>query len=198
MSASTPSGQVANIVPREVRRVGFLSLGGMDGPGEPGTPRHEQTIFQTIHRLKMALSDAKACAVVTLPTSLVSESLAMRLQFLCHGVLALEPVRDMSDVVALVKDPPSCAGLLRIVKLPVVGALCCVFPDVSLYLIRHRRRRIVVQAIEMDPDALEGPGGAAPGAAEPSSSAQTSTLSQPPSSTGPKGVDRGASTGIDF
>ena len=61
----------------------------------------------------------------------------------------------------------SCVALLHIRKLPALNAFARPVPTISMYLVRHMRRRLAIEAVQVDPDAeadLAATAGAASGA----------------------------------
>lgn len=60
----------------------------------------------------------------------------------------------------------SCCGLLTVHKLPGLGALARPVPEAPLLLLRHRRTRLAIEELQIDPDA-EAAEAAAAGARPP-------------------------------
>lgn len=56
------------------------------------------------------------------------------------------------------------AGLLHLRKLPALGAAAPPLPEVPLHLVRHRRRRLAITPVEIDPEAELAEAEAASGA----------------------------------
>eukprot|EP00887_Chlorella_sp_A99_P003209 scaffold9.g3209.t1 len=74
----------------------------------------------------------------------------------CHARLAQCSGRDALVQLAgatLAPDSASVAGLLHLRKLPALGTAAPPAPDVALHLLRHRRRRLSISPVEVDPDA---------------------------------------------
>ena len=82
-----------------------------------------------------------------------SVSLAARLQHICDAVVAVKAVRDDSSLVSLVPESASVCGLLQIRKLPRLNILARQLPAIDTLIIRHKRRRLALEAIDIDPDA---------------------------------------------
>ena len=61
----------------------------------------------------------------------------------------------------------SCCGLLHVRKLPGLGAFARPAPEAPLLLLRHRRTRLAIEELQIDPDA-EAAEAAASGARAPS------------------------------
>lgn len=53
----------------------------------------------------------------------------------------------------LAPDAASVAGLLHVRRLPCLGTLVPPAPEAPLHLLRHRRRRLSITPVEIDPDA---------------------------------------------
>lgn len=64
----------------------------------------------------------------------------------------------------LAPDSASVAGLLHLRKLPALGTMAPPAPEVALHLIRHRRRRLAISPVEIDPEAELAEAEAASGA----------------------------------
>ncbi len=64
----------------------------------------------------------------------------------------------------LAPDSASVAGLLHLRKLPSLGTIAPPAPEVALHLIRHRRRRLAISPVEIDPEAELAEAEAASGA----------------------------------
>ena len=47
----------------------------------------------------------------------------------------------------------SCCGLLHVRKLPGLGAFARPTPEAPLLLLRHRRTRLAIEELQIDPDA---------------------------------------------
>jgi elongator complex protein 4 len=56
------------------------------------------------------------------------------------------------------------AGLLHLRKLPSLGAAAAPVPEVALHLVRHKRRRLAITPVEIDPEAELADAEAASGA----------------------------------
>ena len=61
----------------------------------------------------------------------------------------------------------SCCGLLHVRKLPGLGAFARPAPEAPLLLLRHRRTRLAIEELQIDPDA-EAAEAAASGGRPPS------------------------------
>lgn len=140
---------------KQVGRVGVLSLASMDWWGPEGGCG-EREVLLALLQLKAVVRERRCAAMVTLPTGMHSTGSVTRLCHLADGVLALEGIADDSEIVKLAPDPASVAGLLHIKKLPSLGALVPPTPEVALYLIRNKRRRLSITPVEIDPDAEAG------------------------------------------
>lgn len=67
------------------------------------------------------------------------------------------PTPHLPPPTRLAPDAASVAGLLHLRKLPAMGTVAPPAPEIALHLIRHKRRRLAITPVEIDP------GGAAPG-----------------------------------
>ena len=43
--------------------------------------------------------------------------------------------------------------MLHLLKLPAIGALAAPEPDIACFVVRHKRRRLAIEPVEIDPDA---------------------------------------------
>lgn len=142
--------------PQGVGRVVVESLGGLQWQLEGSERDVERRLYTAVFQMKAAIRDRRCAAMVSFPAGLYSLSLTLRLAHLCDTVVGLEAVRDDSDIVRLIPEPASCCGLLHLQKLPSLNALGPPIPDVTLFIIRHKRRRLAIQAVQIDPDAEAG------------------------------------------
>ncbi|KAL0026942.1 hypothetical protein WJX79_001211 [Trebouxia sp. C0005] len=142
--------------PQGVGRVVVESLGGLQWQLDVSDGDVERRLYTAVFQLKAAIRDSRCAAMVSFPAGLYSSSLTMRLAHLCDCVVGLEAVRDDSDIVRLIPEPASCCGLLHLQKLPSLNALSPPILDITLFIIRHKRRRLAIQAIQIDPDAEAG------------------------------------------
>ncbi|KAL0050026.1 hypothetical protein WJX82_003004 [Trebouxia sp. C0006] len=142
--------------PQGVGRVVVESLGGLQWQLEGSDRDVARHLYTAVFQLKAAIRDSRSAAMVSFPAGLYSPSLTLRLAHLCDTVVRLEAVRDDSDIVRLIPEPASCCGLLHLQKLPSLNALGPPIPDVTLFIIRHKRRRLAIQAIQIDPDTEAG------------------------------------------
>ncbi|KAK9825219.1 hypothetical protein WJX74_000929 [Apatococcus lobatus] len=112
-----------------------------------------RSLVQCVMAVKQIVRQSKTAAMISFPAEVYSSSAAMRLQHLCDAVIALEAVAEDSSVVKLAPDPASCVALLHVRKLPGLNTFARPTPSVPLYLVRHKRRRLAIEAVEVDPDA---------------------------------------------
>ncbi|GAB4822273.1 hypothetical protein N2152v2_009319 [Parachlorella kessleri] len=134
--------------------------GGSDPGGDVSL---QQSTLQSLLQLKALVRERRCAAVVTVPAALHSAHSIARMAHLADAVLALEGVADDSDIVRLAPDSASVAGLLHVRKLFSLGALAPPSPEVALFLIRNKRRRLAITPVEIDPDAEAGLGDGASG-----------------------------------
>lgn len=57
----------------------------------------------------------------------------------------------LRSTVRLAPDAASVAGLLHLRKLPALGTLVPPAIEVALHLVRHKRRRLSITSVEIDP-----------------------------------------------
>ncbi|KAL4434654.1 hypothetical protein ABPG77_002777 [Micractinium sp. CCAP 211/92] len=158
--------------PQGVGRLAVLSLGSL-GWQAPQSPQqlHLSTsssgdgavggsgagggasVLRALLQLKGLVRDRRCVAMVSVPAALFSPSDLARMQHVADGVIALESVADGADIVRLAPDAASVAGLLHLRKLPALGTAAPPAPEVALHLIRHKRRRLAITPVEIDPDA---------------------------------------------
>ncbi|KAL3163286.1 hypothetical protein ABBQ32_009681 [Trebouxia sp. C0010 RCD-2024] len=143
-------------IAHSVGRVGVESLGGLAWQLEGSDAEVENHIYVAVFQLKAMIRESRCAAMLSFPAGLYSSSLTARLAHLCDTVIGLEAVRDDSDIVRLIPEPASCCGLLHLQKLPSLNALGPPIPDITLFIIRHKRRRLAIQAVQIDPDAEAG------------------------------------------
>lgn len=143
----------APVTPLCIGRLSVLSLGSLGWTtGEPSATASAQAV-QALACIKAAVRESRCSAIVTLPPSLHTASDVMRMQHIADAVIALAPAEEGSDMLRLATDAPTIAGLLRLVKVPSLGAMVAATPKVSLYFVRHKRRKLAITAVEVDPDA---------------------------------------------
>ncbi|KXZ44300.1 hypothetical protein GPECTOR_70g531 [Gonium pectorale] len=97
---------------------------------------------------------------------LLSPGCAARLPHLADTVLALDSLADDSQLHRLLPDPASAVALLSVRKLCCAGMIGPRMPDGQLHVLRHKRRRLGLSVVEVDPDAEERAADAAARAAE--------------------------------
>ena len=61
------------------------------------------------------------------------------------------PLRLRARRARLAPDAASVAGLLHLRKLPALGAPAPPRPEAPLHLLRHKRRRLAITPVEIDP-----------------------------------------------
>jgi elongator complex protein 4 len=143
--------------PHQVGRIGVLSLGSLDwGWGGYCTPQWSMMVLQTLLSLKSLVRDSRCSIVVTLPPAGHNDSTLAKIMHASDCVVAFETVSDDSGLVRLAPDSATVGGVMRVVKLHDQGTVTAVKPPVELYLVRNRRRRLAISAVEVDPDAEAG------------------------------------------
>ncbi|KAK9909878.1 hypothetical protein WJX75_008871 [Coccomyxa subellipsoidea] len=109
--------------------------------------------LQAVLQIKALVRAAKCAACISVPAGVLRESAAVRLQHMCDAVIVLEAFRDDSGISRMVADRSSCCGLMRVRRLPALNTLSRPLPGAELYLLRHRRRRLAIEQLQVDPDA---------------------------------------------
>ena len=74
------------------------------------------------------------------------------MQHLADCVLSLSPVVDTSALAQLIAEPTTLVSLLKIEKLPSLGSLASEAGSDDLYIVRNRRKRLMIRPVEIDPD----------------------------------------------
>lgn len=131
-----------------VGRVVIPSLGGVEW-----TDASDARLLGLLMLLKQHAQQTQLCIFISVPLQEMSPSLAAKMCHVVDSVLDLQSVEDMSQVVKLSPDPRTVAGHVEIRKLPAFGAPSAPLPQITSYVIRHKRRRITIRPVEVDPDA---------------------------------------------
>ncbi|KAI3429336.1 hypothetical protein D9Q98_005431 [Chlorella vulgaris] len=141
------------------------SLGGKQAAAATAAgPVSGAAIVQWLLQLKGLVRDQRCAVVVSVPAAQFSAADVARMQHFADCVVAFESVADDSDIARLAPDPASVAGLLHLRKLPSLGAAAAPVPEVALHLVRHKRRRLAITPVEIDPEAELADAEAASGA----------------------------------
>jgi hypothetical protein len=91
--------QQPSLAPGNVGRLAVLSLGAGDWGFGAGSAACSSAVVRCLLRLKAAVRDTRCCALVTVPAAQHSASDLARMQHISDAVVALERVRDDSDIV---------------------------------------------------------------------------------------------------
>ncbi|CAL8467548.1 g7086 [Coccomyxa elongata] len=109
--------------------------------------------LRAVLQIKALVRAAKCAACISIPAGVLQDSALVRLQHMCDAVVVLEAFREDSGIARLLSDANSCCGLLRVRRLPALNTLSRPLPSAELYLLRHRRRRLAIEQLQVDPDA---------------------------------------------
>jgi elongator complex protein 4 len=157
-SAALPAVSRTVGSPDRVGRLAVLSLGSSDwtlgtGGHDSSSEAFGTAVLRTLLALRGQISGTRCSVMVTVPAAVYSPSWLARMQRVADAVIALESVADGSDLARLASDPASVAGLIHVRKLPAMGTVVPPLPESELHLVRNRRRRLAISAVEIDPDA---------------------------------------------
>lgn len=142
--AST-SGSVGRII---IPHLGNLAWDD-DTPG-----RGEERLVNLLTQLRSIVQQRSNISIMmTVPMRHLNQSQSAKIRHVSDAFFDLESVEDTSQVVNLSKDSKTVAGHMEILKLPAFGAIKAPLPQITSYIIRNKRRRLVIEAVEVDPDA---------------------------------------------
>lgn len=144
--------------PHQVGRVGVLSLGAADWDIGIADEEASARIAEALVRIRALAQETRCAVFVTLPMAGHRAKHIALFKHVVDCVLQFEAVADDSGIVSVAPDSGSVAGTLRVVSLPGLGCAVPPTPEVGLYLVRNKRRRLVISAVEIDP-LSEGAGG---------------------------------------
>ncbi|EFJ41703.1 hypothetical protein VOLCADRAFT_98299 [Volvox carteri f. nagariensis] len=120
-----------------------------------GIGASEQALVRLLYNIRQQAMQARCAVMVTVPAGLLSPGCSCRLPHLADTVLALEGLADDLPLVKLLPDPNTAVALLSVRKLSSAGMVGPRLPDGQLYVVRHKRRRLGLSPVEVDPDAEE-------------------------------------------
>ncbi|GLC38028.1 hypothetical protein PLESTF_001436100 [Pleodorina starrii] len=149
--------------PEAVGRLVIESAGSLAWGGDGAA---EQALVRLLYNVRQRALQSRCAVMVTVPAGLLPPGCAARLPHLVDTVLALEGLADDLPLVKLLPDPNSAVALLSVRKLSSAGTVGPRLPDGQLYVVRHKRRRLGLSPVEVDPDAEERQAEAAARAAE--------------------------------
>ncbi|EIE24544.1 hypothetical protein COCSUDRAFT_40910 [Coccomyxa subellipsoidea C-169] len=153
--AAQPSG-VRPSLSRGPETIGRLAVEGLGSTswqlGAEAQAAADATL-RAVLQIKALVRAAKCAACISVPAGVLRESAAVRLQHMCDAVIVLEAFRDDSGIARMVSDASSCCGLMRVRRLPALNTLSRPLPAAELHLLRHRRRRLAIEQLQVDPDA---------------------------------------------
>jgi hypothetical protein len=126
----------------------------VDSAGDDGRPALEDRVVNLLTYLRTIIQqDARVAIVVSVPLKKMSSSNAARITHAADACFELVAVEDRSQVVKLSGDSKSVSGHMEVMRLPAFGAIKFPLPQVTSYIIRNRRKRLVIEMVEVDPDA---------------------------------------------
>uniref|UniRef100_A0A1D2A899 Elongator complex protein 4 n=1 Tax=Auxenochlorella protothecoides TaxID=3075 RepID=A0A1D2A899_AUXPR len=131
---STPTAPRAPLPPRSAEAVGRLVFTGLAGGSWPEGA--EAGLAPLLSGIRARVRAAAAVALVTLSPAGLAPAVLAQAQHAADAVLALETVASDAELVRMVPDPGSIAGLLCVRRLPLGSALQPPVPDAPLHLIR--------------------------------------------------------------
>eukprot|EP00198_Chlamydomonas_reinhardtii_P003950 XP_001693286.1 predicted protein [Chlamydomonas reinhardtii] len=132
-----------------------LGLGSLQAQGEGARQQQEVELLRLLYNVRQRALRARCAVMVTVPAGLLSAGTASRLPHLADSVLGLDPLSDDSQLHRLLPDPASAVALLSVRKLCSAGMLGPRTCDGVLHVVRHKRRRLGLSVVEVDPDAEE-------------------------------------------
>ncbi|BDA42805.1 Elongator complex protein 4 [Coccomyxa sp. Obi] len=139
--------------PESIGRVAIEGLGCTSWQLGMDSQHAMDDVLRTVLQIKALVRAAKCAACISIPAGVLQDSALVRLQYMCDAVIVLEAFREDSGIARLVSDASSCCGLLRVRRLPALNTLSRPLPSSELYLLRHRRRRLAIEQLQVDPDA---------------------------------------------
>lgn len=143
-----------------------------------GSPDPGRCIVQSLIGVKLAIRESQCAAVVSIPRALVSGSDVARITHVADVAVTLTSQSQSSDLVRLAPDAASICALLQLVKSNSLGIIVSpgLSPQNSMFFLRHKRRRIAITPIEVDPDKEADGAPAGPGCAGSGGEAEGSKL----------------------
>ncbi|CAK0742405.1 hypothetical protein CVIRNUC_001394 [Coccomyxa viridis] len=150
-SASRPPAPLQG--PASIGRLAIEGLG--TAAWRLGVPAPEQSRLLLLASTKIrALLKAALCsAMITVPAGELEASAVARLELLGDAVIVLEAVREDSGIARMISDGNSCCGLLRVQKSWQSSKGAKALPQADVHVIRHKRRRLAIEVLQVDPDA---------------------------------------------
>eukprot|EP00892_Ulva_mutabilis_P000127 jgi/Ulvmu1/10114/UM006_0065.1 len=151
-SVQTAAEALPTFSPKSVGRIAIESAGGEHWPG-CGSKDGAQWLLSMLMAVKAAVRDSRCVAMVSVAADLYGEAVLPQLLHCADVALRLQSLADDAQLVTLAAEPHSAAGLLQLCKFSVPGCISLPVCEPMLLLLRHRRTRIALVPIEIDPDA---------------------------------------------
>ena len=95
--------------------------------------------------------------------SLAAAAAAARIAATADCILRVAALPDDAPLLKVIANPLYCVALLKVVKLPSLGVLAVNVPGDGLHVVRHRRKRLDIVPVVVDPDKEGALGGAESG-----------------------------------
>mmetsp|Transcript_43401 Transcript_43401/g.109896 ORF Transcript_43401/g.109896 Transcript_43401/m.109896 type:complete len:400 (+) Transcript_43401:275-1474(+) len=135
--------------PLSVGRLAALSL------SHPAWRLAPADLLHLLFWLRTALRDTRCAALVSLDARAFPPGFQQRAVHLADTVAHVRALRSDALMVALAPDSSTATGVLSLLRLPSCGGLGVVplGPEGTAWLLRHKRRRLVLEEIDIDPDA---------------------------------------------
>lgn len=117
-------------------------------------------LVRTLRHLKAVARQNRALVVASVPLYLYSGSGATEARMVSTAdcVLRVTALAEDAPLLRLIANPLHCAALLKVVKLPSLGALATHVQGDGLHVVRHRRRHVQIGQVVLDPDREGGDG----------------------------------------
>lgn len=140
--------------PGSIGRIILPRIGSLEWDAGTTTERGDERLVNLLTQLRsLAQQRTNISIMATIHMDHLDESYAARIRHVADAFFDLESVDDTSQVVNLSKDSKTVAGHLEIQKLPAFGCIKAPLPQITSYIIRNKRRRLMIEAVEVDPDA---------------------------------------------
>ncbi|MEW5301754.1 MAG: hypothetical protein WDW36_004592 [Sanguina aurantia] len=153
--ASLPHGGVGRLVLQSVGSPAWEGRCGGDGEGRGGGEEGgaASELLRAVFSLRQLVQQSRCCVMVTCPAGVLPRSVQLRLQHLAHTAIVLQPLTDDSPIFKLLPESTSAVALLSVAKLCSTGMVGPRLVDDVLHVVRHRRKKLVITHIQVDPDA---------------------------------------------
>mmetsp|Transcript_19412 Transcript_19412/g.58659 ORF Transcript_19412/g.58659 Transcript_19412/m.58659 type:complete len:615 (+) Transcript_19412:339-2183(+) len=109
---------------------------------------------RALFSLKAEARHSRCAVMVTIPADMHPD-LLVRAQHMADAAVVLTALHHGHPLLAILPEPATCRGLVRMVKLPGVGVVVPPEPDHPVLLYRRARRHITLQPVDVDPDVVD-------------------------------------------